>query len=77
MDSETNGEQSVKRYEAFIANGVFEIRESVDGKWIDLDEVTETFRIAAEELAAVEREIGIPSKALPMLRTALGKEVSK
>lgn len=63
----------MKRYEAYISNGVFEIRESQTGKWVDFDEVGEAVRIAIEELVAVEREIGIPSKALPLLRAAQGK----
>ena len=34
----------------------------------DASRTSETLRIAIAELEAVEREIGIPSKALPLLR---------
>lgn len=34
--------------------------------------VTEYVRVAITELDAVEREIGVPSKALPLLRSLIG-----
>lgn len=39
----------------------------------DVDALKEGIRIAITELDAVEKEIGVPSKALPLLRAAQGE----
>lgn len=39
----------------------------------EVDSFKEGVAIAIAELEAVEQEIGVPSKALPLLRSALGK----
>lgn len=41
----------------------------------DVDALKGAIEVAIVELEAVEREIGIPSKALPLLRAGMGKEV--